>query len=83
MPDAVISDAVQAFHTIYRLSVMCVQEIAHRDGGDDEGDVLLLAIRDIAEKHGYALDHHPASTGVGLFDERDDDEDSESEAANG
>jgi hypothetical protein len=27
----VVSDAVQAFHTIYRLSVMCTQEIGRRN----------------------------------------------------
>jgi hypothetical protein len=72
----VVSDAVQAFHTIYRLAVMCSQEITHRTTEDD-GDALLLAIRDIAEKHGRSLDEHPDSTGLGVFEssvEANDDE---------
>jgi hypothetical protein len=66
-----VSDAVQAFHTIYRLSVMCTQEIGRRTS-DDDGDALLLAIRDIADKHGRALDAHPDSAGLGIFEHEDD-----------
>jgi hypothetical protein len=78
----VVSDAVQAFHTIHRLSVMCTQEIGRRNT-DDDGDALLLAIRDIAEKHGRALDAHPDSTGVGVFDDGESRATDEGEAANG
>jgi hypothetical protein len=74
-----VSDAVQAFHTIYRLSVMCTQEIGRRNT-DDDGDVLLLAIRDIADKHGRALDGHPDSDGLGVFEHEDDAQEG---AANG
>jgi hypothetical protein len=34
--------------------------------------VLLLAIRDIADKHGRALDAHPDSAGLGIFEHEDD-----------
>lgn len=77
----VVSDAVQAFHTIHRLAVMCTQEIGRRNT-DDDGDALLLAIRDIAEKHGRALDAHPDSTGLGIFNDGESCATDEGEAAN-
>lgn len=65
-----ISNAVQAFHTIYRLATMCIHETATET--DSDGDTLMIAMRELAEKHGRALDEclgglNPMSS-FGLFD---------------
>lgn len=65
-----IAAAVQAFHTLYRLAIMCTMELSDTDS--NESETLLLAIRAIAEKHGKSLDEalgklSPVSA-LGVFD---------------
>ena len=59
-----IGDAVQGFHTIYRLATMCIGELG-ADAGDAEP--LILAMRDLAQKHGAALDRCLGDGGLGVF----------------
>lgn len=66
-----IGNAVQAFHTISRLTSMCIQQIAHRQT-DDDGDALLLSIRDVARMHGEALDSVLGNDRLGVFDPTDE-----------
>ena len=64
-----IQEAAQAFFNIYRLAVLCVQQIGTRTG-DDDADPLLQAIEDIAELHGRRLDAL-LQDAPGWFDEDD------------
>jgi len=69
-----IGNAVQAFHTIRRLGIMLTDK-----ADDEEAVALVLSIRDIAEKHGAALDEclgkmSPDSS-LGVFEEVQEDVD--------
>lgn len=67
-----IADAVQALHTIYQLAIMCIDETSH--DVDIRGEMLMVAMRDLARTHGRDLDEHigkiSETAGFGWFEPR-------------